>query len=252
MLLRIFDFTADTYAWYVEMYIGLFLLIPFLNIIWNNLEENKRKYLIITMLILTSVPSIFNCWDFLQLGDRSYSEFMPNYWEVTYPITYYFLGAYLKDVKQKGSMLKDGILLLVTTILFGMFSYFRSFGGTYEWIDYNSFEGIQPVITTFLIFRLLLAIPTENMPDVIKKGVFQIAHLAFGIYLASNISDKIVAHFLPGRLPDTIEKMNWLPVSILCSFVISLVISLIVNGIYDIVEKTLSIAYRKIKTPQIH
>lgn len=40
MLLRIFDFTADTYAWYVEMYIGLFLLIPFLNIIWNNLEEN--------------------------------------------------------------------------------------------------------------------------------------------------------------------------------------------------------------------
>lgn len=200
------------------------------------------------MLILTTVPSILNCWDFLQLGDHSYSEFMPNYWEMTYPITYYFLGAYLKDVKRKSSLLKDGILLLLTTILFGMFTYFRSYGDVYERMVYNDFPGIQPVITTFLIFRLLLAIPTENMPSVIKKGTFQIARLAFGIYLASNISDKIVVHYLTDRLPDTIEKMNWLPVSILFSFVISLIISLLVNGIYDIAEKTLSIAYRKIKT----
>ena len=35
-IIYIFNFTACPNAWYLEMYIGLFLLIPFLNIIYNN------------------------------------------------------------------------------------------------------------------------------------------------------------------------------------------------------------------------
>ena len=31
----IFSFHTINYAWYIEMYIGLFLLIPFLNILWT-------------------------------------------------------------------------------------------------------------------------------------------------------------------------------------------------------------------------
>lgn len=53
MLVSIFDFTADGYAWYIEMYLGLFLLIPFLNILYNNIKTKKNKqYLIITLLII--------------------------------------------------------------------------------------------------------------------------------------------------------------------------------------------------------
>lgn len=49
------------YSWYVEMYIGLFLLIPFINLIYNNLKSKKQKQiLIITMFILTSFQGIFN------------------------------------------------------------------------------------------------------------------------------------------------------------------------------------------------
>jgi len=33
----ILSFHTINYAWYVEMYIGLFLLIPFLNVLWNEL-----------------------------------------------------------------------------------------------------------------------------------------------------------------------------------------------------------------------
>ncbi len=43
------------YAWYIEMYFGLFLLIPFINLIYNGLKEKKQKQmLILTMLFLTS------------------------------------------------------------------------------------------------------------------------------------------------------------------------------------------------------
>ena len=71
MILSILDFSADSYAWYIEMYIGLFLIIPFLNILWNNLNDVGRKWLIITLLGLTALPSLLNCWDFLSLGDQS-------------------------------------------------------------------------------------------------------------------------------------------------------------------------------------
>lgn len=44
------------YSWYVEMYIGLFLLIPFLNILYHGLETQKRKqFLIVTLLFLYSL-----------------------------------------------------------------------------------------------------------------------------------------------------------------------------------------------------
>ena len=42
-LRQIFNYTAIPYGWYIEMYIGLFILIPFLNIIYNNLQEKKNK-----------------------------------------------------------------------------------------------------------------------------------------------------------------------------------------------------------------
>lgn len=43
------------YSWYIEMYIGLFLMIPFINLIYNNLKNKKQKQiLILTMFVLTS------------------------------------------------------------------------------------------------------------------------------------------------------------------------------------------------------
>lgn len=49
------------YSWYIKMYLGLFLLIPFINLIYNNLKNKKQKQvLILTMLVLTSFQGIFN------------------------------------------------------------------------------------------------------------------------------------------------------------------------------------------------
>ncbi len=61
----ILDFSIAPYAWYVEMYIGLFLLIPFLNLAYNGLESKKqRKILVLTMIFITAAPSILNIWNF--------------------------------------------------------------------------------------------------------------------------------------------------------------------------------------------
>lgn len=52
-----FNFSNAPYSWYVEMYIGLFLLCPFLNLIYHNLKNKMQKHILLaTFLLLTAVP----------------------------------------------------------------------------------------------------------------------------------------------------------------------------------------------------
>lgn len=45
----IFNYTAAPYAWYIEMYIGLFIIIPFLNVLYQNLRNRKEKELLLRL-----------------------------------------------------------------------------------------------------------------------------------------------------------------------------------------------------------
>lgn len=105
-IISIFNFNAIDYAWYVEMYIGLFLLIPFLNIIYNKLEEEKRKKgLIATFLIITALTLLIKS---IKIGDFSIKT-APEYLENIYPITYYFIGAYISEYKPKINKAKRNV-----------------------------------------------------------------------------------------------------------------------------------------------
>ena len=63
------------YCWYINMYIGLFLLIPFINLIYNNLKTKRhKKILLITMLLLTSFQGVLNIkYNVTKLVDRHIS-----------------------------------------------------------------------------------------------------------------------------------------------------------------------------------
>lgn len=253
MILSIFDFSADSYAWYIEMYIGLFLLIPFLNIIWGHIGDKNKKWLILTLLAITALPSLINCWYILpsQSEHPAYGAIVPDYWEMLYPITYYFLGAYLKELKKRRGLLRESLLLMGIMILFGGFNYWRSYGGNYEWISYNSFQGVQAVIVSFLIFRVVMAFPMENCPDIVKKAISKVSKLSLGIYLASAISDRIVYPLLLEKVADEVKRLDYFPVTILESFVIALIISLAANFIYDAVKTVLNLAKHKMSRKSI-
>ncbi len=58
---KILDFSAANYSWYIEMYLGLFLLIPFINLMYHGLESKKDKQiLILTLITLTALPLLLN------------------------------------------------------------------------------------------------------------------------------------------------------------------------------------------------
>ena len=81
-IIKIFNFTANGYAWYFEMYIGLFLLIPFLNILYDNLKSKKEKIILVSSLaFLTFVPQIVKSFKAYDM----WLNITPDYWQIIYP-----------------------------------------------------------------------------------------------------------------------------------------------------------------------
>lgn len=107
--------TFGNYSWYVEMYIGLFLFAPVINLAIQTLKEPKQLYWLAgTMVILTALPSI------------TAINLIPDYWTSLYPITYYVLGAVIRRLQPKlkpwicltsaaGIAMFLGLLTLITT-----------------------------------------------------------------------------------------------------------------------------------------
>jgi len=82
-----FSFHALYYGWYVEMYVGLLLLIPFLNRLLEKLQLKLLLTLAAVLLILTALPGIL--------------PVLPDYWRSCYPVTYYILGAIIGKTQPK-------------------------------------------------------------------------------------------------------------------------------------------------------
>ena len=123
-IIELLDFSAAPYSWYIEMYLGLFLLIPFLNIIYNGLENKKKKQLLILILLfITSINGVFNIKH----------KIIPTFWNTLYPITYYFIGAYLSEFKPEVSNKKLGMVLLLNVIVGGSLCFYMSYGQKFIW-----------------------------------------------------------------------------------------------------------------------
>lgn len=99
---RFLNFGGCYYGWYVEMYIGLLLFSPVINLALMQLNDSKGLlWLAGTMVIITALPSMTD----LALA--------PDYWVSLYPITYYVIGAVIRRIQPRiNPFLGIGIALL--------------------------------------------------------------------------------------------------------------------------------------------
>lgn len=87
------------------MYIGLFLLAPFLNLAYGKLKNKKQKQvLLVTAVFLTIIPSLFNIFNFGSLdwwtnptSSDEFQKLVPSWWQGFYPVAYYFVGCYIRE-----------------------------------------------------------------------------------------------------------------------------------------------------------
>ena len=235
-LVSIFSYTTAPYGWYINMYISLFMIIPFLNVLYNNLESQRSKqYLILSMLFLSSFPNVLNIFRFNDLqwwiqpsSIGTYHPLIPDWWYDSYPITYYFIGAYLQEYPLKLKP-RQSILLLAGCILaFGTFQFYRSYPGAYVtgvWQDWGSlFLAIQSV----LYFNLLAGLDYSRFSPKLCRLLAAVSNLSLGAYLVSSIFDDLFYGILRQAVEDIPSRFPWyfviVPVILLCSVALSAVI----------------------------
>lgn len=233
------DFTGAPYAWYVEMYIGLFLLIPFLNLIYRNLEGKRQKQiLILTLFILTSLTSLIN----------TSSYFVPAYWLHTYPLLYYFIGCYLKEYPVQWK--RKHVLLLFFCLwvaLCAAFNIYRSGGGKYEWGMYADWYGFENVISAALLFAWLQSLSINRMPGILKKVLACVSRISLGIYLVSWIFDQKFYEILNTKVPVMTDRLFYYFVIVPAVFLCSFLTALLLDWICRLLQIILSWAIRKIR-----
>lgn len=177
--LKILGFSAIPYAWYIEMWIGLYLVTPFLNILYKNIGEQKWKQLLIGILfIITTVPHWLN---------RNEMHLFPGFWQQCWPLVFYFLGAYIREYQPeiKKSLALAGIIGIclfnpVLNLLLHRPSLILFGGGA---------EDICSFFVTILVFLSCYRLRINSY--ILKWIVVNISLCSLDIYLCCYIFDAL-------------------------------------------------------------
>lgn len=210
----LFDYSTDRYSWYVEMYIGLYLVIPLLNLIW---QSNKNRffhfYVVGVSLLLFFIPSLLN----------SFGKVIPDFWVTAYPIGYYFIGAYLAEYQEDlKKMKKTGMLLLVMISCFFLIDLLISVQTNYQNFSGNEYSGFEPLLISILFFVFCLQ---RSLPHNSHRFLKWISTSTLGIYLISDVTDKLI-YSLAKYVFSTLEiRLRYGFLIILLSFTGALILS---------------------------
>ncbi|MBE6008460.1 MAG: hypothetical protein E7235_04600 [Lachnospiraceae bacterium] len=239
-LLHIFDFSANGYAWYIEMYIGLFIMIPFLNMFYKMLGSPKNRITATAVIVgITMLPAAFSS---LGLSTFRLSIF-PDYWEAMYPVGYYFLGMVMADIKPEVKKWINSIILIFWICLMTAVCFVLShFSGQYAWWFANGFGCIYNAITAALIFILFYNIDFKD--GKLARIISIISLCSLEAYLFSYITDKVLYNFLD--LPMPVMTFLSLALSLICAYVLRKFTKPVIRFLK---EKYINIVAKKVKGP---
>lgn len=191
---KILDFTAIPYGWYIDMWIGLFLLAPFLNILYRAIDSQRNKQLLlVTLFLLTALPDLCN---------RYGLYLVPGFWMQCYPLLFYMAGLYIREYQPR---LKTSIilgLLIAICSIEPLFTMIFTPGRPLVQIIGSGSQGVFGAPMTILFFLLLYK--TDIRHAMARKLIMTISLLSLDMYLCCFIFDALYypyfkAHFFTSQ-----------------------------------------------------
>lgn len=179
--LKIVDFTVIPYAWYIELWIGLFLMIPFLNYLYKSLPDKRVKLVLIGILILiTLIPDWVNRFGF---------QLLPGFWTICFPITYYYMGSFIAEYKPE---IKKYVLLGIITVMCLFTPVLNSIlhPGLPIISFYREISGIFVAVMAVVVFLSLYQ--TKTSSGLVKAVSSKISILSLDMFLFSYMVDSVV------------------------------------------------------------
>lgn len=174
--------TFGNYAWYIEMYIGLLLFSPIINLALGQLKTPKQLiWAASTMIVLSALPSVTPL------------NLIPDYWTSLYPITYYCIGAVIRKLQPKWSCPACLALATLTAMWMGFVTLISTDGKFSDGFGqgYGGFW-ITAIITLLFIglYRVKLSQNTAKALRWLSAGVFE-------GYLLSRLLDVWIYNTVP-------------------------------------------------------
>lgn len=181
-VLDITSFSAICYAWYIEMWIGLFLLTPFLNRLWQALGSRRER--------LTLIGILFLCSSLPDFTNRNGFHLLPDYWMGTaYPMLMFYLGCYVKTYRPhfRNFTLLTAMAALCLINPVGNLIWFY---GSPMVNLYGTPRGIVVIPLAACVFLLLYRRDIGNR--LMKSLVTRMSLVSLEMYLAAYIFDRLV------------------------------------------------------------
>lgn len=172
---RLFGFSGAYYGWYVEIYVGLTLLTPFINAALKNMCTKDLYKVAAVLLFLSALPGL-TPW-----------VIVSGYWKFLYPVSYYVLGAIFRRVQPKPRPLIGLLSALVITLLMGA-GIVLSTDGTFKDAYYWDFGDLCMVMVTLGLF---IGMYKLKLPDWLGKVLAFASSGCFGAYLLSHLLDAV-------------------------------------------------------------
>ena len=217
-------------AWYMGLYLCVFLLIPFLNKAWYALDEKEQNILLGTLVFLCT---IYPVWNYVA----------PAYFTGIYPVLFYFLGIAVRDRKWRPKKWILAVILIVTVALEAFISMKFTSTGVFDWNLISTADGTYGTIfisiCTVCVFLLFYDVTIGS--KWVAKILAAISSVSFEIYLFAGAYDAIIYQYLKRYVSGCVNAFWWflvtVPLSFLCAFLSSLIFHSIVECVTKIIKK---------------
>ena len=203
-------------AWYMGIYLCLFLLIPFINRGWEALDRKEQDILLITLTGLCTLYPVFK-----YIG--------PSYFTGLYPVLFYLLGAAVRQRRPKVSKAAATAVLFGVVILETFISVRFTSTGTFDWNLISTVDGAYGsffvMICTVCVFVLFY--DTGVKGRAVRAFLSSVSSVSFEIYLFSGAYDALIYAYVKRYIKEPSEAFWYFFVTVPLSFIAAYVSSLI-------------------------
>lgn len=194
------NFTGVATGWYIRMYIVLFLLIPFLNMLWQKADSKRNRGLLVAAVTLVAaLPGLTNIRQ----------PVLPHALAELYPLCYYFLGAYFRTYQPRPRWWAALLGVMGAAALGGGVIFWENHGVAMQNTDFTEWAGPTIMLCACCLFLLLRQVSCDRFPGWLKWLVRKGAELSLSIYLVSWCFDNIYYRMLWKVEPTVVGRLKW-------------------------------------------
>lgn len=216
---------------YMSCFFGLFLLAPFLNKLWENLNGRCKVGLIFVLLFLTIIPSVTGMM-------------ITRYWTILGSLLYFYTGAFLREyrIQIKSKLLIFSLIgISVLETIYAIFKSTDVFYNAYFWDCYDNNCNIYVILPTYFLTVIIIILIdnkkcfskiTTKLSEIVSKYTLEMYWLSgtfSQVFLWRIVQSKINLTYNLSLLISPIVIF----VEIIFTFILSVIFKKIGNFLYN-------------------